>query len=285
MQSFAEVIDWNADGPNAWVGEVPPEWMQGRASFGGIVAAVGLRALRASLGDGRTPRSIHTSFFGPLGPGPARVTAEIVRRGRFVTHGRAEIRQGPRTPKASEHEGAAMDGPAMQAQVTATFADDRESQVIVEPPTRPARPGPEGLVDLPYIEGVTPAFTRAFAFRWTDGAIPFTGAKQPGLGGWCRYRSDPGPDPYAALAGLLDAWPSPVVSMFRRPGPASSVTWSSLFYDVPAVIDPDQWWWYGADAIAAGHGYAGFRASLYGPSGRLAATVEQLVALFDVPPG
>ena len=156
--------------------------------------------------------------------------------------------------------------------------------MIVEPPPRPARPDPEGLVDLPYIEGVTPAFTRAFAFRWTDGAYPFSGAEQAGLGGWCRHRDDPGPDPYVALVGLLDAWPSPVVSMFRRPGPASSVTWSSLFYEVPAAIDAHQWWWYGSEAVAAGHGYAGFRASLYGPSGRLAATVEQLVAVFDRAP-
>jgi acyl-CoA thioesterase len=268
MQSFADVVAWTSDGDDAWVGEVPPEWMQGRASFGGIVAAVGLRALRASLGDDRAPRSIHTSFFGPLGPGPARVTAEIVRRGRFVTHGRAEIRQG---------EG-------LQAQVTATFADDRDSGVVVDAPARPARPGPEGLVDLPYIEGVVPAFTRAFALRWTDGAFPFSKAKVPGLGGWCRHRTDPGADPYVALLGLLDVWPSPVVSMFERPGPASSVTWSSMFYDVPAVVDAKQWWWYGSEAVAARHGYAGMRASLYGPSGRLAGTVEQLVAVFDRSP-
>lgn len=265
MESFGDVTTWTPDGPDAWIGEVPPVWMQGRASFGGIVAAVGLRALRAALGAGRTPRSIHTSFFAPLGPGPARVTTEIVRRGRFVTHGRAEIRQAE----------------SAVAQVTATFADDRDSGIVVDAPPRPARPGPEGLAELPFIAGVVPAFTRYFGFRWTDGAIPFTGSKTPGLGGWCQHRSDPGSDPHVALLGLLDAWPSPVVSMFERPAPASSVSWSSMFFDVPAVVDAEQWWWYGSEAIAAAHGYAGMRASLYGPSGRLAATVEQLVAVFD----
>lgn len=269
MESFTDVTTWSPDGPDAWVGTVPATWMQGRASFGGIVAAVGLRALRVACGDGRKPRSIHTSFFGPLGPQPARVTAQIVRRGRFVTHGRAELWQGD----------------ALQAQVTATFADDRDSAVVVAPPSRPLRPGPEGVTEMPYIEGMMPAFTRAFAFRWTDGRMPFSGAKEAGLGGWCRYRAEPGADPYVALVGLLDAWPSPVIAMFERPGPASSVTWSSMFFDVPAVIDAEQWWWYGSEAVAAGHGYAGFRASLYAPGGQLAATAEQLVAVFDRPAG
>lgn len=269
MESFGQVTTWTPDGPDAWTGVVPASWMQGRASFGGIVAAVGLRALRAAGGDGRSPRSIHTSFFGPLGPTPARVTAQIVRRGRFVTHGRAELWQGD----------------ALQAQVTATFADDRDSGIVVEAPARPPRPGPDGLAELPYIEGIVPEFTRAFAFRWTDGKVPFSGAREPGLGGWCRHRTDPGPDPHAALLGLLDAWPSPVVSMFERPAPASSVSWSSLFYEVPAVVDEQQWWWYGSEAVAARDGHAGMRASLYGPSGRLAATVEQLVAVFDRPAG
>ena len=269
MQSFAEVVDWQPEGPDAWVGEVPPEWMQGRASFGGIVAAVGLRALRASLGDGRTPRSIYTSFFGPLGPGPARVTAEIVRRGRFVTHGRAEIRQAD----------------VLQAQIMATFADDRDSGVLVEAPSRPVRPGPEALVDMPFIEGVAPSFVRFFALRWTDGGMPISKTKETGIGGWCRHRTDPGSDPHLAILGLLDTWPSPVIPMLERPSPASSVTWSSMFYDVPPVVDAEAWWWYRSETVATRHGYEGFRASLYGPSGTLAATVEQLVAVFDRPPG
>lgn len=268
MPSFGEVTTWSPDGPDAWIGEVPAQWMQGRASFGGLVAAVGLRALRSVIDDGRAPRSIHTSFFAPLGPGPARVTAQLVRRGRFVTHGRAELWQAG----------------SVLAQIIATFADDRDSGVVVAGPPRPERPGPEGLAELPFIQGVIPEFTRFFAFRWTDGSMPFSGAKTPGVGGWCRHRSDPGTDPHVALMGLLDAWPPPVVPMLEHPAPSSSVTWNTLFYDVPAVIDAEQWWWYGSEAIAAGHGYAGMRARIYGPSGRLAATVEQLVAVFDRAP-
>jgi len=270
-ESFARVIEWNSDGSSdgsgAWVGTVPSSWMQGRTSFGGIAAAVGFRALRLVEGEGRAPRSVHTSFFAPLRAEPARVTAEVIRRGRFLTHARAEIRQ----------EGA------LRTQVTATFADDRDSGVIVEAPVAPERPDPEGLVDLPYIEGTTPAFVRHFALRFTDGAVPFSGASEARLGGYCRYRGDPGPDPHVALLGLLDVWPSPLVALFERPAPASSVTWTTNFVDVPDVIDPQAWWWYASEAVAAGDGYATMRGMLYGSERGLVATVEQLVALFDRP--
>ncbi|MCA9651466.1 MAG: thioesterase family protein [Myxococcales bacterium] len=268
MSSFGEVISWAADGPGAWTGSIPTTWMQGRTSFGGIPAALGLRAIRAvTADDQRRPRSVHTSFFGPLDDRPARVTAEVIRAGRYLSHARAEIRQ------AGE----------LRTQVTVTLAADRDSGVVLGGPPRPERKGPEGLSDLPFIDGLTPAFTRYFAFRWTDGSLPFSGGKEARLGGWCRHRSDPGPDPYVAALGLLDAWPSPFVSMMTRPAPASSVTWTTNFFDVPEVIDESTWCWYGSEGVAARNGIAGMRAGLHGPEGRLVATVEQLVALFDRP--
>lgn len=268
MSSFEEAISWAPDGPGAWAGTVPSSWMQGRTSFGGIPAAVGLRAIRAVVADpSRAPRSVHTSFFGPLGPEPARVTAQVIRAGRYLTHARAEIHQGDE----------------LRAQVMATLAADRESGVVVEGPPMPERKGPEGLVDMPHLEGVAPTFTQYFAFRWTDGGMPFTGSSEARLGGWCRHRTEPGPDPFVAILGLLDAWPSPFVSMFPRPAPASSVTWTTNFFEVPDALDPEAWCWFGSEGLAARSGHAGMRGALYGPKGRLLAAVEQLVALFDRP--
>ncbi len=269
MKSFGEVITWTPEEPGTWAGTVSPEWMQGRTSFGGVAAAVGLRALRAVVDDDRPPRAVHTSFFGPLGPEPARVQARVIRSGRSATHARAEIHQGQ----------------GMPAQVIGVFAADRRSSITVDPPAPPARPDPETLVDMPYVAGVAPAFVQHFSLRWTEGAMPFSGGTEPRLGGYCRHRTDPGPSPYEAILGLADAWPSPLVTLMRSPAPASSVTWTATFVDVPATIEPDAWWWYGSEAIAARHGYAGMRASLYAPDGRLALMIEQLVAVFDKPPG
>jgi acyl-CoA thioesterase len=267
MSSFAEATTWTADGDGAWRGEVPATWMQGRTSFGGIAAAVGLRALRSLVDEARRPRSVHVSFFGPVGSDPARVTAEVVRHGSSLTHARAELRQGGE----------------LRTQITGTFATDRESDAVVEAAPRPERPAPEEVAQMPFIDGLMPAFTRYFAFRWTDGDLPYSGSRHPQLGGWCRHETDAGPDPYVATLALIDAWPSPMVSMFRRPAPASSVSWTTMFFDVPPTIDPGGWWWFHAEPTAARAGYGGLRGSLYAPDGRLAATTEQLVALFDRP--
>ncbi|MEX1365703.1 MAG: thioesterase family protein [Nannocystaceae bacterium] len=268
MSSFGEVTSWTAEGPESWVGTIPATWMQGRTSFGGIAAAVGLRVLRLAVDDPqRQPRSVHTSFFGPLGPEPARVTARVIRHGRSMSHARAEIHQGDE----------------LRTQVTASLAVDRDSGVRLPGPPRPERPGPEGLSDMPFVEGMMPSFTRYFGFRWTDGAMPYSGAREAVLGGHCRHRTDPGPDPFVAALGLVDAWPSPFVSMFEGPGPASTVSWTTNFFDVPSVIDADTWCWYSSEGIAARDGHGDMRGRLYGPQGQLVATVEQLVALFDRP--
>jgi len=268
MSSFAEVTTWERRSSGAvWDGEVPAAWMQGRASFGGVPAAVGLRAILELTGGGRPPRSVHVAFHGPLKSGPAQATAQVIREGRSVTHARAEIQQGD----------------AICTQVTATLAEDRPSAIVVEPPTRPERPAPEQCRRMPHLPGVTPEFVQFLDMRWTDGALPFSGAPAPGLAGWCRHATDAGADPHVALLGLLDAWPSPVVPMLRGPAPASSVSWSTIFHDVPEVIEPDDFWWYRSEALAARHGYAIMRAELFGPKGGLAATVEQLVAIFDQP--
>ena len=45
---------------------VPPSWAQGRATFGGLVTALALRALREQTPPGRAVRSLLVSFVSPL---------------------------------------------------------------------------------------------------------------------------------------------------------------------------------------------------------------------------
>lgn len=263
--AFDEVVGWTPVGEGVAEGAIPESWMQGRAAFGGAVAAVGCRALAAVLPADRAPRSLTTAFLAPVQPGAARCTVEVLRAGRHLTHAEARITQGDR----------------LCAIVSGAYGAPRPSGVEVVPPSRPERPDPDTLVDLPYIEGFMPAFTQHMQFRWTDGEAPFSGADRAGLGGWVRHRTRA--TGLGAVMGLLDAWPAPVLPMVDRPTPASTVRWTvHLVAPVPEDT-ADGWWWYRSEARTAHDGYCSMLAELYHPDGHLVAWTEQLVAVFDAP--
>lgn len=267
--AFGALTAWTptTDAPDApLTGQIPESWMQGRAAFGGLPAAIGLHAARRLVPAERTPRAVHATLLAPLGPAPATAAARVLRAGRALTQCEAELHQGDR----------------LCARITAAFGQPRASKLALDPPERPDAPPPDKGLALPYMPGIAPAFTQHFDYRFTDGNLPFTGAAQPRLSGWVRHRTAPG-RPHEAILGLLDAWPAPVMVLPSRPVPASTVTWTVDFAAVPDAIDPDGWWYFHSEAQTVADGYSTFRGALYAPDGRLAALESQLVAIFDLP--
>lgn len=246
------------------VGAVPSSWGQGRAAFGGLVAAFGLRAMERNLGAVAMARSVLVDFLAPVEPGRVTVDARALRAGRAITHAEARVRQGEE----------------VRAVVLATFADARATAIEVPAARAPAAPAPEFLPALPYLEGVTPAFTRHFEYRWTTGGLPFTGSDTPVLGGWVRLAAPTRPD-HAAVLALADAWPAPVLPLLTTVAPASTVTWMVDFVRPVPAAAPDEWWRYEADTVAASGGYASVHARLWAPDGGLVAVSRQLVAEFS----
>jgi acyl-CoA thioesterase len=255
--------------------EVPEGWGQGRATLGGLVAALALSAMRGVVAEPRPPRSLLSIFTGPVEPGAVEVEVGRLRRGGSVTHAEARLVQG------GEVRCAAF----------GAFGAGRDSALEVAPPPRPAAPGPEGLDELPFVAGVTPEFTRHVAYRWALGAPVFSGAGRREMGGWCRLRDGLGAASEERLLALVDAWPAAVLSRIDRPAPASSLTWAIEFVHPPAPAAPaqpaappapaaDQWWFYRSETEAAAGGYAHESAALWDPTGRLVALSRQAVAVF-----
>jgi len=261
---FATATNWPSHPGGYFTADLPETWLQGRALFGGVVAAVALRALQSLVSEDRHPLSVHAAFFAPVGPTGTRLACELLREGKSVTTGRALF---------------VVDGEP-RAQVTVMFGRHRPSSLRIDAPTRPHVAGPEGLPDIPFIPGMTPTFTQHFAYRWTDGAMPFSGASTAVVGGWCRHRTDPGP-PHAALLGLADAWPSPALCLLTAPAPASTISWTVAFADVPAVVGTDDWWWLRSEALHTDAGYSHLRGALHRRSGQAALLFEQVLAVFD----
>ncbi|MDF2490581.1 MAG: putative acyl-CoA thioesterase, partial [Pseudomonas sp.] len=65
---------------------VPASWAQGRASFGGLMAALLFEAMRQKVVDGRPARSLAITFVGPAAPEvPITFEVEVLRDGKAVS--------------------------------------------------------------------------------------------------------------------------------------------------------------------------------------------------------
>src|SRR5690606_29778197 len=66
---------------------------------GGLVTALALRAMDEHLGDPtQRLRTLHTTFAAQVGDGPVEIDVELLRRGRSMSHVRAELRN-PGAPR------------------------------------------------------------------------------------------------------------------------------------------------------------------------------------------
>lgn len=256
--------------------QVPPTWGQGRATFGGLVAALLYRRARAVLEDaglyaGKPPRSLTFSLVAPLAPGVARVEANVLRTGKSVTQLEARIVQ---------------DG-QVAAVMLASFGAPRASEVIIAPDPVPAFAAPESLVMLPYIAGITPEFIQHFEFRWAAGQVPFTAppATTGDMGGWVRFRAPTPRTEIEHLLGLVDSWPPAVLPMFRKPAPISTLTWTIEFTaaaldDATRNTGADRFVGYLAQTELSADGYAHVASRCWRADGTLLAIGRQTIAIF-----
>lgn len=265
MIPFADALTLTPVADDRFTAEIEPSWMQGRATFGGLVAALGLEAIRSRVPPDRRPRAVHGAFVGPVGAGPVEVRTTLLREGRSFTHLRADLTQAG----------------SVRAQITAALGAPRPSKLTVEPPPAPSLPDPASLPPMPYFEGIMPAFVQHLDFRYASKNLPFSGGDRAVIEGHVRLREGAGVPLHAAMLALLDAWPNPILCLADRPVPASTVSWSTTFAAVPAAFDADAFWGFRGAVQQAAEGHVAARGELYAPDGRLAAIEEQLVAVFD----
>ena len=115
--TFSEVMRTLAATPAGFEIAVGDDWLQGRATFGGLVAAVGNEAMRKLVPVERPLRSLQTTFVGPATPGKWRVVPRVLRVGKAVTIAQCEI----------------FDGEQVAATLVGIYGIARESAVVVKP--------------------------------------------------------------------------------------------------------------------------------------------------------
>jgi acyl-CoA thioesterase len=265
METLSDILDQvTASGDRAPV-TIPPGWRQGRATFGGLVVALGLKAMIVQVEPERRPRALQAAFVGPVAAGPVEVAAKVLRRGRAATQVEAEVLQ----------EGQVV------CSALGSFGADRPSGLAVAGPALPGLPLPDHLPELPYLPGVTPEFTQRFAYRFAVGELPYSGSPSRSMGGFCRLREPAREAAPEHVVVLVDAWPAPLVPMLPRPAPSSSLTWSLELVTPTAGASTADWWPFLAEVDHAAGGYGHVRGTLWTPDGRLAALSRQTVVVFD----
>ncbi|XOZ33525.1 acyl-CoA thioesterase [Halomonadaceae bacterium KBTZ08] len=245
--------------------QLTPDWAQGRATFGGLLAAMAHEAMRGQLVDQRPLRSLSLSFVAPAAPEEAvDVSAEILRQGKAVTQVESRIHQG--------------DGTVLVAM--GSFGSGRDSAVAVAPEAAPEAPDPGSAEPMPQIEGVTPEFLRHYELRFCLGGFPFSGSSERTMGGWMRFREPPQVLTHSHLVALVDTWPPAVLPRLSQPAPASTLNWTmELVHPLPS-IDPAEWLLYRAVIDQARDGYGLTRAGIWSSSGELVARSQQTVTVF-----
>jgi acyl-coenzyme A thioesterase PaaI-like protein len=239
---------------------VTADWLQGRTVFGGLQAAVALRAMRTLVPD--VPlRTLQGTFLAPVPEGTCTATARVLRTGKSATHVEARI----------------VDGETTLALLVGVFGAARPSTVERVPP-QPAVAGGKSL-DFGYIPGVMPAFTQHFRVRFLRGGLPFTGAAQADTVLDASMR-DTGPCTEGHVLAMADFIPPIALSWLKSPAPGSTLTWMiETFADRFDGLALEHW---RVDAVMAfaRDGYTSQSVTLWGPGGEPLATSHQSMVVF-----
>jgi len=247
---------------------VPPDWLQGRAVFGGMQMALAGRAMRAVLplqAVAMPLRSAQMTFVGPLlGGAPIRMRAETLRAGKSTVHARCDLMH---------------DDGKVGCTVVGIFGGPRESRFVKEMP-RPdpgvsAEDASASVIGPP----MSPAFLQHFDVRIARGARPYSGYSEPKSLIYARLRDrDCGSED--ALLALADVIPTPVLAMLAEPTPASSVNWMIEVLRDPAYLDLHDWVLLDTEVRAGTAGYLSQTSVLYGADGHAYSVSHQTVAVF-----
>jgi acyl-CoA thioesterase len=241
---------------------VSDDWGQGRATFGGLIAAAGNEAMRRLVASDRPLRSLQTTFVGPAAAGTWSMHARVLRVGRAVTLAHCDI----------------LDGDQVAAIQVGVYGLARQSIVAVRPPVTASPRQVDEITDMRFQPERSPPFLQHFAHRWALGARPFAGTPSNSIC-FIRHR-DPSPLTESHVVALVDCIPTPALSMLTAPAPASSLVWNLEFFEHEFGFGADEFWRIDTAVDAASEGYVNQTGLLQDPRGRPVALTRQVFAVF-----
>ena len=246
---------------DSWRGEVGTDWLQGRSAFGGLQAALGLRAMRGLVPVELALRTLQVTFLAPVPAGSVAIRAACLRKGSSTMHVEAGLYAGGQ----------------LLCRLLGVFGCARPSVLDFQP--RQQAVDVPAAREVPYVPAAMPAFFQHFRASWLRGDLPFSGGTQREAVVQVSLRDDGPPDETHVLA-FADFIPPLALGMFTQPTAGSSLTWMLELlrtrYDDLGLDD----WRIDATLLAARDGYTNQSVMLWGPHGEPLALSRQSMEVF-----
>ncbi|MES1934235.1 hypothetical protein T35B1_16601 [Salinisphaera shabanensis T35B1] len=243
---------------------VPDDWLQGRAIYGGLTAALCLQSIYDQHGRDLPPlRSVLLSFIGPAGPDVA-LRPVVVRQGKSTAFITVDM----------------LSGDKIAARGTFCFGKARDSKIAHADLQAPQVAGPAEYESFFQRAGQTaPNFTQHFEGRFARGSMPVTQSDEPEYVVWLRHRDSDIDPVVVGLAALADALPPAAMASFSEVAPISTMTWMfDVLDDDPRT--EDGWWLSQSVAEHSGDGYSSQAMRVWNRAGQPIVVGRQNVAIF-----
>lgn len=261
MSNFTQLMDSAKLSMDRISLNVDDNWTQGRAVYGGLQAAIAVKAMRQQVDANIPLRSLQITFIGPVAVGEVEASATLLRQGKSAAHAKAEIIQ---------------DGESRLLAV-GIFGKNRESGAFSDPRMQPAL-SPAYAKEMPRHAG-SPAFVNNFDCCMIEGAPLFSGTREVCTKIYARHREDTGCS-YEHLAALADVAPPLALMQLNEPAPGSSMNWHLDFVRTPEQVQGTEWFRVDTELAACDQGYSWQNSSIWTDKGELVMLSRQCMAVF-----
>ena len=258
LTRFSEMISDMRRIDGAWTTAISEEWLQGRALFGGLTAALCLEAAAREFPDLPPLRSAQFAMVAPSS-GDVSIHAQLLRRGKSATFVSTNL----------------FSESGLATRATLCFGAPRFSAFDYVRTTAHTVPPPDQC--LPFERRTT--FRVHYDGALAAGNAPYSQAADPTFLVWTRLRDHGVPNSPASLVMIADSLPPSMVVMFKERPPLSTMTWAIDFL-TDNLVTEDGWWLMRVAADNAQHGYSAEQLTVWNSSGRPVLISRQTVALF-----
>ena len=251
-------LDESSDQYSSFISE---DWQQGRSTFGGLTAALCLKAALNSVSSLPALRSAQLTFIGPAA-GDVTLSSRVLRQGKNVTYLQTDL-HGEK---------------GLATSAIFCFGGSRESTQMRNDLPMPDVPEPDGLPLL--FEGAGgPGFAvNHFEQRLALGTHAF-GGNDADNHVWVRFKDRNTPEDILSLMAIADALPPAELSAFKSFAPISTMTWLVNFLTDQPVTE-DGWWLIHACANHTHGGYSSQDMTGWNKTGQPVFSAKQSIAIF-----